>query len=56
MTAADNFQQSEGRHDQVSPEPTPVDERLESALGGALTRFLLSALGSDHGPSRDEPR
>jgi hypothetical protein len=47
----DTFAREEG----ATP-PLPVAERLESALGGDLTRFLLSALAGTQGPARGEPR
>ena len=56
MTAADHFQQPEGEDGSVTPDQTPVTERLESALGGDLTRFLLSALAGAQPASREEPR
>ena len=42
--------------EQAAPERAPVAERLETALGGDLTRFLLSALGGVQAPSRGERR
>jgi hypothetical protein len=58
MTAAEHFQITEDVLDResASPEELPVAERLENALGGDLTRFLLSALAGAHAPLRDEPR
>jgi hypothetical protein len=59
MSAAHQLQRPEDLLDRESTPPedlAPVVERLEVALGGDLTRFLLSALAGDHVPSRDEPR
>jgi hypothetical protein len=57
MTAANHLQLPEDLVDRSTPpEQLPVVERLEVALGGDLTRFLLSALADVHTPSRDEPR
>jgi hypothetical protein len=58
MTTAEHLQSAEDLLDLDStpPEQLPAAERLEVALGGDLTRFLLSALTDAHTPSRDEPR
>jgi hypothetical protein len=45
-----------GAHEQDVPERIPVAERLETALGGDLTRFLLSALGKPRSTPVPEPR
>ena len=42
MNAADKLNGT--TQDKAATEETPVAERLETALGGDLTRFLLSAL------------
>jgi hypothetical protein len=58
MTAANHLKLPEDLLDRDSTPPVelPVVARLEVALGGDLTRFLLSALADSHTPSRDEPR
>ena len=38
------------------PERIPAAERLETALGGDLTRFLLAALGKPRSASVAGPR
>lgn len=57
MNAAETFNretQDEGSRDGVAPEHLPAAERLETALGGDLTRFLLSALAGAPAPARGE--
>jgi hypothetical protein len=53
-----------GKHDvgieklgaQPAAERPPAAQRLESVLGGELTRFLVTALAGTQAPSRGEPR
>jgi hypothetical protein len=52
MTAAPHLNPAQ---DKGSPKRRPAAERLESALGGDLTRFLLTALAAPP-PAKPEPR
>jgi hypothetical protein len=57
MNAAEIFNRAEddlfGR-DASAPDQAPAAERLETALGSDLTRFLLSALAGAQAPPRAE--
>jgi hypothetical protein len=55
MNAAETNERTENALgvEQVAPERAPAAERLETALGEELSRFLLSALVGAQAPSRE---
>jgi len=54
MNAAPNLERS--AQEQAVPERLPAAERLETALGGDLTRFLLTGLVAAASNRPSEPR